>query len=455
MESLKAQVVRLFLKFASRFVDLSKAQLATLGGQGLEAKIWQEIGVPSDHGWLIERNRERSGKLINSHRYRTLNQLGTLDKIVAGLGEDRSCVDAFHLDLCGTFCNKVIADFASALPLILKSKGRCLAITVADARRNLALERWPEFQERGFRLFGAESEDIFYGLLNGQCQIPTNPNAPAFFKPFDPTKATKREFGLLVELAELLWQQGFPWTPVVIKRYVYVSRFQGRPFRMRTYFFHFEHKWSKTPEKDLSEVWIESPLFFGNKDNFQEVELPAKKPKVAEKIQKKGETQQMSTSRLGEIARVLGGAEEAQYLELIAKSQQLDAILAALKAAPGVSVENQYSSSIQADEPSLLPTTRRGRRVRKSWETLSDREQIEWQIKALELKASHNGHWENGQWKKLLKEDFGHYNEDLGRSLRAALARTSGKFRTMFEDRIHKVFGDEAKPLLDRLSKIQ
>ena len=96
------------------------------------------------------------------------------------------------------------------------------------------------------------------------------------------------------------------------------------------------------------------------------------------------------------------------------------------------------------------------KRTKKNWEDLLIRDQIVWLIKALELRAtSTNGHWHNGEWEKLLKEDFGHYDKKLGASLRAALARTSGKFREMFISRIEKEFGADAKPYLDRLAKIQ
>ncbi len=83
----------------------------------MEAKIWSELQVPSEHGWLIERNRERASNLIINHRYGTHNQLRTFDRILAGYGEDREFIDAFHLDLCGTLCNTAIENFSPVLPL--------------------------------------------------------------------------------------------------------------------------------------------------------------------------------------------------------------------------------------------------------------------------------------------------------------------------------------------------
>jgi hypothetical protein len=224
METTKEQVIRFFLAFLSRYVPLGQAQLATLGGRGIEAGIWSELGVPSEHGWLIERSRERGGKLIRGHHYQIHNQLGTFDRILAGFGMDHAFIDGFHLDLCGTLSDNAIADFAPVVPLVLASKGRCLAITVADARRNLVLEQWPKFQKRGRKLFGKQKADDFYEQITAfQRNVPIKKDQPAFIKPFDPVKASRREFGLLVEFAELLSEQKLPWIPVAVERYIYCS----------------------------------------------------------------------------------------------------------------------------------------------------------------------------------------------------------------------------------------
>ena len=114
-ETTKGQVIRLWLAFLSRFVPLGQARLATLGGRGLEAEIWEELGVPRDNGWLIERNRKRGGNLIAEHRYHVHNQLVTFDRILAGYGSAQAVVDGFHLDLCGTFSGQSLADFSQTI----------------------------------------------------------------------------------------------------------------------------------------------------------------------------------------------------------------------------------------------------------------------------------------------------------------------------------------------------
>ncbi|KKQ77834.1 MAG: hypothetical protein A3A96_01925 [Candidatus Zambryskibacteria bacterium RIFCSPLOWO2_01_FULL_39_39] len=470
MESLKGQVVRSFLELVSRYLPLKEAQLATLGGHGLEAKIWSELGIPDGNGWLIERNRKLSAKLIGGHRYRTQNQLGTFDQILAGHGEDHAFVDGFHLDLCGTFSNSTIANFAPALPLVLKSKGRCLAITIADARRNPALEKWPDFQRRAKKIFGSQTENIFEDILYQQRLIPTRKNTRAFIKPFDPEKGAKREFGLLVELTELLKIRGFPWIPVIVERYVYVSRYKERPFRMRTYFFRFEFKpgGRKGEELAFARVWTKSPLFFANGDDFIEVKSAIDATPIVQKTEKvvKGEVAMTpQTSKLATLASMVGGDVLIEYNDLLLKSQRLDTIIESLKGVVGeVNVDEvveketpapTQESSIAETEPTKTAEPALGKPLkRRKWEDLDAREQVTWALKTLELKKSQGGKWKNGTWEKLLKKDFGYYKPALGSSLRAVLSRTSGGFRRMFAVRIRKAFGPEAKPYLDRLANL-
>lgn len=439
MDNLKEQTIRLFLSFVSRFIPLKEAKFATLGGRGLEAKIWKDFGIPPENGWLIERGHETGQKLIVNHCYKTQNQLGTFSKILAGY--DNSCrfIDAFHLDLCGTLSNQAMVDFAPVLPVILKSNGRCLAITVADARRNLILEQWPSFQKRAKKLFGKQTEDIYSRLRIKQQSIPVNKNISSFIKPFDVEKATRREFGLLVELTELLKVCGLSWIPVEIKRYVYVSRYKNRPFRMRTYFFHFQDKNYKNPQMVFANAWANSELFFANTAQFQKIEAFIGTILTPER------EENMSLTMIDLSGHVAVPKDELD--RLIAKSQQLDAIMQAL----GKPAELASFDSPKMEE--VIPNGS-SRKVRKNWENLSDREQIVWQVKALEKRVSGKGHWQNGDWEEMLKRDFGYYNKKLGRSCRAALARTNGKFREMFKARVEKVFGSEAKPYLDRLAKI-
>ncbi len=146
----KRLVLRRFMAFLKAFMPLKEAHVATLGGRGVEPAVWKKLGI--EHGWLIERRRESSRNLIVEHRgYKLVNQLSSFPHILAGIGKDS--VDSFHLDLDGTFTDKVISNFKPALELVLAGRGRCVAVTVADARWNNALNEQAEYARRAKLLF--------------------------------------------------------------------------------------------------------------------------------------------------------------------------------------------------------------------------------------------------------------------------------------------------------------
>jgi hypothetical protein len=276
MDTPKEQIIRLFLDFLSRHRPLADARVATLGGQGIEAKIWTESGIPPEHGWLIELNRTRGNRLIENHRYRHHNRLGTFHQILAGQGGPAARIDGFHLDLCGTVTERVIHDFSPLLPLILQSTGRCLGITVSDQRRNRALEEWPVVMKKAERLFGKHTAGLLEKIETLQTQLPIREGLPSFMSGFDPCKGARREFSLMVELIDLF--QEHSWVPVEIVRYVYVSRYGGKPFRMRSFFFHFAPV--STPSSDLAvaRTWTKSPLYFcSDQETFTEIKACPKR----------------------------------------------------------------------------------------------------------------------------------------------------------------------------------
>lgn len=457
----KEQVMRLFLSFLLRWVPfgISQAQLATLGGRGWEAKIWSELGVPKDHGWLIERSRKRAARLIAENRYLTQNQLGTFHTILAGLGEDRARIDAFHLDLCGQFCNTAITNFTPVLPLLLKSRGRCLAITVADQRGNLAVKYWPRFKARGKELFGAQAPEIYQQILAQQHCVPVKQRATDFIQPFSCVKGAKREFGLLVELAELLRTQQLPWIPAAIERYIYVSRYNRSHFRMRTYFFRFGEQFSDSPELVLADAWVNSPMFFANDEAFAEVVKPA--AGIAVNVAVKTAVQIIRREPMNKQQHlVLSGyvaVPQTDYDQLVADSQHLANILSAVNQS-GNTPEAPLTPPPAMQDPAHTPG-KGNRRTRKAWSSFTPCEQIAWIFKALELRKSIGGKFTGPKgkaaWVKLLKEDFGYYKNHLGSSMRSCLARTNGeKFRPEFEARIREACGTSAQSYLDRLVRL-
>jgi hypothetical protein len=449
----KGKIISLFLELVGRHVPLGQARLATLGGWGMEAEEWQKAGVLPENGWLIERNKDLRRKLIRRFRYRILNQLRALPQFLAGCETDEASVDAFHLDLCGMLSDSAISDFTPVLPLVLKGRGRCLAITIADARRNTVLEEWPEFLSRAHKLFGRKARTVFDRLMEQQKLIPVNPDAPALFKPFDPEKAAKREFGLLIELAELLFACGVPWALEEMRRYVYVSHHRSGSCRMRTYFFRMDNKPARWPAANLINTWTNSPLFFANRGTFHEVvaQAPAlisAKPKLTAKPIVKGKTTMKApnASRLAALAHALGGPEEAEYEALVMKSRKLEEFQRLLESASAADPNTAAAIDAPARPKKFV---KRGRQ----WRGFSKQEQIEWLLKALELKASSNGDWPK-IWQDHIASEFERCSPSLIRSMHSVFARANGKFRPKFQARIQQAFGQNAQPYLDRLAAL-
>src|SRR3989344_3141914 len=233
--NLKKTVIEHLLRFVSAYVPIEQARLATLGGSGLEASIWKSLCIPPDRGWLIERNRTKTRELVRTYGYSSHNQLATFSQNLAGHGGERASIDFFHLDLCGTMTRQTMADCTTILPLVLGSRGRCLALTVADARRNHILEEWPLYKKRGRKLLGKDAADALYAaILDQQKNLPVREDSSkGFIKPFDPENGAKREFGLMVAVLALLGTQK-PLVACAMQRYIYVSRFAGSSFRMRS-----------------------------------------------------------------------------------------------------------------------------------------------------------------------------------------------------------------------------
>ena len=133
----KQKVLKFFLDFIGSVVPVEDARIATLGGQGLEARIWQGAGVPHDHGWLIERKKALSRELIEELPYHYTNGLETFPRVFRSVEGSDAMLDGLHLDYCGTVEPR-LQEIGAVLPLIVHNIG-CLAVTVSDQRRNLSL----------------------------------------------------------------------------------------------------------------------------------------------------------------------------------------------------------------------------------------------------------------------------------------------------------------------------
>lgn len=441
----KELVVDRFLAFVARRVPLPLARLATLGGYGIEAKAWQSAGIPPEHGSLIEVDTGLARMLIKEHRYRVHEKLKDFHHVMRNFNET---VDGFHLDLCGTVDERVAGEFAPALPFILGSTGRCLAVTVADARRNAALEQWRDVFAEGKGLFGRNTAmDLFRETVAMQRQIPVKkyPDLPAHFsRGFDAAKGAKREFGLLVEMADLLCRHKS--TLAHMERYVYVSRYKERPFRMRTYLFHFGEGGSKDPEVTLARKWVESPLFFLDGGEFIEVNGHPDASRPAAPIMEKS-----MTSKLAQLAALAGPDVQEELAGYVADRLRLQQILEAFKASGvGINGKAKPTASVSPDQA-----------VKKNWSDLSPKEQLEFRMKVCETRIQHfAGGGAYSAWCKdilpgLIKDELGRMPRNFTKSVGAMTARMGGKFRAAFIEQVKGTLDpQDSKSYLDRLQAL-
>ena len=270
---------------------------------------------------------------------------------------DTTGVDAFHLDLSGTLQGTVAAEFATILPLVLKSRARCLAVTVPDARRNKILESWPSYSRRARARLGKGWRQVLERLVAHQAALPAREDLPAFMILFDPPKAAKRELGLMLDLFDHFSAERTGPTEMV--RYAYVSRYGNSPFRMRTYFFRLGAPGTFSSNNVSAGTWLSSPLYFGNDEGMA---LIPEAPAETFLSTTEGKSTSMSESRLAAVARALGGPELAEYERLMDAEKRLQSLTAMVNGA----------------SPSASPAAPPQAHRKKRYDDLSPKEKIEW-----------------------------------------------------------------------------
>lgn len=312
-EQPKLQVVKIFLAMIAKHVsNLREAVLATLGGYGIEAELWQNAGVQPENGWLIENGRKLSSKLIKGFNFRNCGNLETFPDLFSGAKGKSAGVDGFHLDLCGTIEPK-LNELANILPLVRRGIGHCLAVTVADARKNLTLEHFPEADKELQKVLGKKHDEFLENLLCEQNLLAEKPGAT-----FDPENGEKREAGFFLTFVNALSKiKGSKvFLPDFLERYVYVSRYGKKPFRMRTYLFHFGHEFieRKKVALSLAQLWQKSELFEFSSGSFKPVSVsvvPQPQP------QKEVHMVMPEVSNLQALAEAAGGNALRQFQDLM------------------------------------------------------------------------------------------------------------------------------------------
>lgn len=298
-KELKGKVLRLFLEFIRKYVPLKEAIVASLGGEGREAAIWQQAGIPGENAWLIERKKAQSRRLITQLPYRYTSSLVNFSRVFRSIAGSNRGVDAFHLDLCGTIETSVDMT-RRIIPLVVKSRGRCLAITVADARRNLSVEQFSTIEKQMSRLLGFRYARMWNRLVVEQGE--------------DRKLAVMREIGFFFHLMDMLKFYGRYAFPIKVMRFAYVSHSSGAPFPMRTYFFRISDSPRRITHKEfgrrLYQEWF--------KDSLHDLNHPARelaRPTKERTVMSNG------FRKLRAIADAAGGDVAREYSELLAAAQ--------------------------------------------------------------------------------------------------------------------------------------
>jgi hypothetical protein len=254
MFNAKLEVITLFLAFISRYFPLTHARLATLGGEGLEASAWEEKGITRAQGWLIECAEKKSRRLLNRFPYNVCAQLADFARGVQSVEGNNYAIDGFHLDLCGTL-EHYGPTFAPCIPLIARSTGKCLAVTVADQRRNVTLENFGSVYTDAIKLFGGSAQaDAFQKRLRDDYDTLPDHGIGLWAQP---QNGAEREFGFAFHILSAFAADGGV-TVDRIERYLYTSTHRGRPFRMRTYFFHLRK--GEISASEILALWSNAPL---------------------------------------------------------------------------------------------------------------------------------------------------------------------------------------------------
>lgn len=427
----KMMVLNFYLDFVARYVALSEAYIASLGGNGYEMQSWKERGVQPLRGWMVERKKHDNRKLIRSFPYRLCNSLRHLAGTVAATQEN-SRIDAFHLDLCGTFAPST-ADFAPVLTLLGRkaSIGRCFAVTVAEERRNLDLENHRAIRERADVLFGAAALRRFEEHIRQEHAIVGS------------DAGVKREIGVLLHVAELL--QGinrFP-APDHMERVAYLSdMISEKSFHMRMYLFHLgtEVVSKKERPRRLLDLWSASPLWEYGDEQFRRVMLPQGEKKMP-----------VDYPNLCALVAAVSDSEAAnefdRLLKRLAATEKVTAPPPEVRdwLAKFVTTNGETSLPVAVAPKAPLPVSRR-----KTDKAEAGFSTIDAQLEM--LRAAAIGDKELVNAKEVVARRLGIIRKhDWRRTCGALYARTQGKFRASF---IKRVVAEKGGEILAELADI-
>ncbi len=302
----KSRVIRRILETVASHVPLEHATVATLGGWGLEATLWSQVGIAPANGWLIERSREGRKKLISDYGFHYCNQLAHFCQLFASVNGSEKGIDLFHLDLCGTFAPS-IASFQGILPLVATGDARFIAVTLAD-QRSIHMDGREE-------KFSVSAPWFLYKIRDQMDRVSHRINTRESLHGDSGTMAD-REIQFAAEFVHQLEAEVPRHTIAAMWRFVYHSPIgdQGRRFRMRTYLFQLAPHHTTSFETML-EIWEQSPVYLVTEDVIRVVKNHAKPRR--ESMPKSNP----SFPRLQQIAAAVGGEVKEEFDQLLSLAE--------------------------------------------------------------------------------------------------------------------------------------
>ncbi len=255
----KQVILETVLNFFFTYIRRQQGTFVTLGGQGLEANLWHQSGLPQRNGFLIERNPGRAANLLQAtHGYSCSHHLGTFARTLQAQRGSSARIDALHLDFCGQLDSQ-LRDARTLMPLLRLSTRPCLAVTVS-AQRTTPNFNQPDCDKALYR-------QTVQTLTSQQLLIPQPKDLPRRFVRAEPHKGAETEF----QLAQTIWRLCSPagLYPNRVIRHIYISRYSGHSCRMRTILLHL----SVTPISFISflELWLNSELYFTREGETQKL----------------------------------------------------------------------------------------------------------------------------------------------------------------------------------------
>lgn len=422
----KPEVLQLFVRFVGNYIPIARALFATLGGEGLEASLWQRLKLRPEQGWLIECKRDRSRRLIARFPFRFCSRLESFPGIFTSVWGSHRGIDGFHLDLCGTFEASDEA-FGPVVPLIAKSEGKCLAVTVADQRRNISLEDFGKVLFEANELLGAKVSEQFFGRLEGEHR--RLPEVTDIGLHADPMLGAKREFAFAIRLVRLLAGNRAPRIER-IERYHYVS-LMPRPFRMRTYFFRFAKGKGRrfalpAYAREALSVWNKSTLVYVGEEGT--VTVSSERRSMATESGKSApQYKQLET-----LVRAAGGECLKEFESLMREASLGRRVKEAIN-------DSGREPHMPAASPVRTELPKNGR-------------QILLQISLMRAMAEGRKAYDDAV--KDARRTHGFKGKGANRTLGALYARTQGKFRGCFVGRVIAQLGDDVPSILEELAKL-